>query len=264
MATSTQRSGRRPGLLFKGDTAPRLPSSSSSSKRKRSDRDHDGEFGGEADLHRDWRHDRPGSPHKKDKKSKKSKRKHEKKGKRSKDRNRDSDSKALPRERDATSEVPSRQDGTGQIVTSYTTVSGIKSEFDTQLGPGDVLVVSPHPKSGREEARLVSMVVGSNSLTLAKPFSSDIDSPCNYRFLKKPRDLSSELEHRTAKAEEERKELSRAFGTYSSSGKEITFRERAGKGGSGIYRIVKEKTDRELTREEQLDLRAKRKGDKFC
>jgi hypothetical protein len=56
-----------------------------------------------------------------------------------------------------------------------------------------------------------------------------------------------------------------AFGTYASGGTGTTFTYREKKGGTyGGYRIVSEKLDAAKSRTDLLEMRSKKKSDKYC
>jgi len=60
------------------------------------------------------------------------------------------------------------------------------------------------------------------------------------------------------KAEDERV----AFGTYAHGGNELVYREKSSTGTS--YVIRRQELDREMSREELLLMRSKKKSDKYC
>ncbi len=161
--------------------------------------------------------------------------------------------------------VPARKHGVGAILSSQQVVTGAGTQFIRDIKAGDVIVVY-HPVSGKEEARIVTSVYSDSSLTIHKPFSSSLNTELEFMFLNKPKDT---LEEKLATSLEKTRaeEMKRADETYYSAdgGKTITYSQRkSGMNVSGGYETVKVKVDRELSREEQLDMRTKKKGDRYC
>jgi hypothetical protein len=131
-----------------------------------------------------------------------------------------------------------RRQGTGRLSASFTTVSGAEgSKFATEVAAGDVIVVD-HPESGLEEARVVALVLSDAALSIKKPFSSSFAAPCAFDILPRPRDAVAEAATERARAAATLADRNAAFGAYAGSAA--------------------------LSREEQLNKRAKKKGDRYC
>jgi hypothetical protein len=83
------------------------------------------------------------------------------------------------------------------------------------------------------------------------------------RFLKAPRDPNAETQEKKQKVKSQDSEEA-AFGTYASSGGEkFVYREKKA-GTYGGYKIVTKKLNGSTSREGLLDMRAKKKSDRFC
>ena len=131
-----------------------------------------------------------------------------------------------------------RRRGTGRLSASFTTVSGAEgSKFVSEVAAGDVIVVD-HPESGLDEARVVALVLSDAALSIKKPFSSSFAAPCAFDILPRPRDVVAEAASERARAAATLADRNAAFGAYAGS--------------------------TALSREEQLNQRAKKKGDRYC
>ncbi len=131
-----------------------------------------------------------------------------------------------------------RRRGAGRLSANFTTVNGVdSSRFASEVAPGDVIVVE-HPESGLEEARVVALVLSDSALSIKKPFSSSFAAPCAFDILPRPRDAAAEAAAERARAAVALADRNAAFGVYAGSAA--------------------------LSREEQLDQRAKKKGDRYC
>ena len=101
----------------------------------------------------------------------------------------------------------------------------------------------------------------------SSPFSSDLITPTTFHFIKKPKAVTSnndaeEKKNRDKKRKQEQED--QAFGTYASrNGMTVTYRTRKS-GAYGSWKIVTEKADRALSREELLTIRSKKKSDRHC
>lgn len=145
----------------------------------------------------------------------------------------------------AAAELPSpaatgtgRRRGTGRLSASFTTVSGSEgSKFVSEVAAGDVIVVD-HPESGLEEVRVVALVLSDAALSIKKPFSSSFAAPCAFDILPRPRDAVAEAASERARAAATLADRNAAFGAYTGSAA--------------------------LSREEQLNQRARKKGDRYC
>lgn len=157
---------------------------------------------------------------------------------------------------------PQRNKGAGMVTTSGTAVMGKDTRFKSEVAIGDAIEVL-HPKTCVPEVRLVKMVLSDISLGIGSAFGSDLSAPTAFHVLKLPKAIKSE-EEKAAEAKRKKEEEERAaYGRYGGSGADgntFTYREKKGES----YRIKTVTTEKELTREEMLDLRSKQRGDKFC
>jgi len=153
--------------------------------------------------------------------------------------------------------------GLGRITSSGTTVSGHGTKFQAQLRSGDALIIS-HPTTFAEETRIVKMVLSDLSVAISSPFSTDLITTTPYSFVSAPRAAADTAAVKRASAAKANAEEKVAFGTYAGDGgTKFTYRQRR-KGAFGGYDIVTEDTGREMSREELLDMRSKKKADRMC
>mmetsp|Transcript_8491 Transcript_8491/g.10197 ORF Transcript_8491/g.10197 Transcript_8491/m.10197 type:complete len:118 (+) Transcript_8491:533-886(+) len=115
--------------------------------------------------------------------------------------------------------------------------------------------------------RVVTMVLSDVSASLSSAFSSDLTTGTSFEYMKKPKAKvnKKKLKRKKLKDREESEKL--AYGTYATTGNTITYRARkGGTNASGGYHIVTQqlKPGEKLTREQLLDLRCKKKGDRNC
>ena len=201
-------------------------------------------------------------------KKKHKKKKHKKKHKKKKDRS-ESDGSETDSETDDVPqpEIPVRRSGSGKVISSSTTIHGSHgSKFMSELSNGDVLIVK-HPTSLVEEIRVITMVLSDVSLSISSAFSSDLITATSFDYMKKPKAKGGKKRKRKSAAEMEEEEKL-AFGTYASKGNRITYRVRkGGKNASGGYTIVTETVgsgEEPPSREFLMNLRAKKKSDRYC
>jgi hypothetical protein len=92
-------------------------------------------------------------------------------------------------------------------------------------------------------------------------------SPTRFHFIKKPKEAPSEEEAQKKRQRDEQRQSeqeNQAFGTYASKGgMTVTYRTRQS-GAYGTWRVITEKAERPLSREELLELRSKKKSDRHC
>ncbi|OWZ15979.1 hypothetical protein PHMEG_00010289 [Phytophthora megakarya] len=188
------------------------------------------------------------------------------KKKKSKDKKRERD---VP-ERDAPESTPFelvKARGSGRLLSSGTTLMGqMGSKFLQELHVGDAIVIQ-HPTSLAEETRIVRMVLSDVSASVSSAFSSDLVSTTPFYFIKAPPQDELQEEEEQEKQQKKRKmDEMTAFGTYAGGtekGGQYTYRVKKS-GAYGGYAIVKEDANVERSREELLDMRAKKKGDRHC
>lgn len=165
----------------------------------------------------------------------------------------------------AEGQTPRIQKGEGRITSSASVLTGHDTKF-SKLRAGDAILVQiPISRSEtRQEMRVLTMILSNTSASTSTPFSEDLKSPTKFSFIAKPRNYEEEARKRLKKERELKEETERcAFGTYKSSegNKELVYREKTEHGG---YRIRKETLQEDVSRGGLLDMRTKRKSDRYC
>jgi hypothetical protein len=145
--------------------------------------------------------------------------------------------------------APKIQTGAGLITTSGTVVTGHNgTQFLRQLRVGDALMVG-------NEMRVVTMCLSNASVNLSSALGNNLTAPTPFSYITKPRStkaLPKNDDHETGAT---------ASGTYASN-QELVYREKT---QNGSYRIVKKQLDQQdVTRGDLLEMRAKKKSDKYC
>mgnify|MGYP005850646073 CR=1 FL=1 len=147
--------------------------------------------------------------------------------------------------------------GRGTITTSGTVVAGHDTKFTKELRQGDALLVQV---GQQDEMRVITMLLSDISINLSSPFSENMVKPVSYRYIPKPRNTQREAKPAREKATREAvEEEVKASGT--GTAQELVYRERT---AHGSYRIRRKQLDTELSREELLNMRAKKASDKYC
>uniref|UniRef100_A0A7S3DVF8 Uncharacterized protein n=1 Tax=Entomoneis paludosa TaxID=265537 RepID=A0A7S3DVF8_9STRA len=155
--------------------------------------------------------------------------------------------------------VPQKQKGSGRITISGTVVTGHEgTRFLKQLRVGDALLLS------NGEMRVVTMCLSNASVNVSSAFSQNFHTPTEFWYIAKPRRQTPGQEQATAQAaaQQEAEEAAAASsGTYGSN-QELVYREKT---ANGSYRIVKQQLNQQnVTRGDLLEMRAKKKSDKYC
>ena len=149
---------------------------------------------------------------------------------------------------------PKLQPGKGQITTSGTVVMGHNgTEFTRQLRVGDAILVGG-------EMRVVTMCLSEVSINLSSAFSSNYVKPTSFQFICKPRKMPTDSEKDKKKLQQEEEQSKSAAGTYASN-TELVYRQKT---AQNSYRIVRETLDQEASRGDLLEMRTKKKSDKYC
>uniref|UniRef100_A0A7S3PDW8 Uncharacterized protein n=1 Tax=Amphora coffeiformis TaxID=265554 RepID=A0A7S3PDW8_9STRA len=164
---------------------------------------------------------------------------------------------AAPRVATTTVTPPKIHTGRGTITTSGTVVTGHDTKFTKELRQGDALLVQV---GQQDEMRVITMLLSDISINLSSPFSENMVKPVSFRYIPKPRNTQREAKQAREKAAREAvEEEANASGTGTSQ--ELVYRERT---AHGSYRIRRKQFDTELSREELLNMRAKKASDKYC
>ena len=151
--------------------------------------------------------------------------------------------------------------GDGRIVCSGVTVQGMETRFKEQISVGDIIQIT-HPQTLTREQRIVSGILSQRSLTLESPFSSDFVSTIEYT-IRKGRNGSGTSEEMLLKKEESsflNPSARSSEGTLEEAEKVLTYREKVGMS----YKTVSVKVDKNMSKEDLLDLQTKRSHDRYC
>jgi hypothetical protein len=164
----------------------------------------------------------------------------------------------------ALTQPPRIQDGMGVITTSGTVVTGHDTRFQRELAVGDAILVKvTDTKTGevQQEMRVLTICLSDTSLNLSSSFSQNLSQPTAFQFIRKPRDRTRDAATAHHKAAEDASvEGKQASGLYGSTS-ELVYREKT---EHGSYRIKRVEVGRDLTRDDLLEMRTKKKHDKYC
>ncbi|KAH8738716.1 hypothetical protein FG386_000507 [Cryptosporidium ryanae] len=127
--------------------------------------------------------------------------------------------------------------GQGRIVSSNTTIKGFHTKFQQELKTGDMIEIE-HPNTLITERREVINIASDRTLIIDKEFSSDLVSTTEYYVVS-----------------------GNCVDEYKEKNNTILYRE---KNGLFKYKTVVKSVDSNLSREDVLDLRAKKQRDKYC
>ncbi|KAH7648002.1 hypothetical protein FG379_000785 [Cryptosporidium bovis] len=127
--------------------------------------------------------------------------------------------------------------GQGRIISSNTTVKGFHTKFQQELNIGDMIEVE-HPNTLITERRKVINIASDRTLIIDREFSSDFVSTTEYYIVS-----------------------GNSVNEYKDKNNTISYRE---KQGLFKYKTVVKSIDLNLSREDVLDIRAKKQRDKYC
>jgi hypothetical protein len=154
--------------------------------------------------------------------------------------------------------------GTGRITSSSTTILGHYTVFNDELTAGDAIIIT-HPTSLLQETKIVRMVLSSISISVSSAFSSDLISTTSFKYIKAPKEepvIDKDAE--VKKAKKDKASEGQAFGEYiSNGGQDVVYRIKTNSQFGG-YKYVTEKAGSDVNRTDLLQLRSKKKGDRFC
>jgi len=152
--------------------------------------------------------------------------------------------------------APKVQQGTGKITTSGTVVMGHGTLFQKELQVGDAVVVM-------QEMRVVKMRLSDVSIGISSAFSKDLISPTSFQYINKPKNEIEEERKRQKEQQKLEQEKGRtAFGDLYDKHDTLVYREKSSTGTS--YVIKKEQLGQNVSRSELLNMRSKKKSDKYC
>ncbi|CAH0516542.1 unnamed protein product [Peronospora belbahrii] len=196
----------------------------------------------------------------------KTKKKHSKKLKTYDDIKRDDESTAAIAQSVPSSFELVRIRGSGRLLSSGTTLMGqVGTKFLQELKASDAIVIQ-HPTSLVEETRIVRMVLSDVSASISSAFSSDLVSYTSFCFIRTPTDGDKKQKEEQEEKKKRKIDEQTAFGIYAGGtekGGHYTYRIKKS-GAYGGYATVKEDANVERSREDLLDIRAKKKGDRHC
>lgn len=116
----------------------------------------------------------------------------------------------------------------------------------------------------QDETKIVRMVLSNISIGISSSFSSDLISTTAFRYIKAPKDEVDEEALARESLNKKHKGEEAAFGTYASAGGEKFVYRMKKKSAYGGYTVVTESSGGTKSREELLDMRKKKKSDRFC
>lgn len=144
------------------------------------------------------------------------------------------------------------QKATGKVFVSGTTVHGIETKFTEELEQNDTIIIK---HESTEERRKVILVLSDKSACLNEPFSQEFNTEF---YIQKPTilvDPRKELEEEKLQKKQKRQEgKSNLLKCY----------DLRLKRGPWTYKSESIITEKELTKEEILNLRSQKVRDKFC
>ena len=158
-------------------------------------------------------------------------------------------------------QAPKLQNGTGQLTTSGTVVTGHNTRFQKDLSVGDAILVNVN---GNQEMRVITMCLSDSSLNLSSSFSHNLSEPTQFQFIRKPRAEDSSILAKQKAAEDLASAGRQAAGLYGtgSSANELVYREKTEHGSYRIRRV--QVADKDVSRGDLLEMRTKKKSDKYC
>lgn len=145
---------------------------------------------------------------------------------------------SLPRAEQSRKEKKNK--GEGRIIASSTTVQGFHTKFQQELKVGDYIEIE-HPNTLIKERRQVANIISERTLILEREFSCDLVSTSEYYYISVEDDDDGLVSL--------------------NKGNTYSFRERD---GMFKYKTVVKSMDSKLSREDVLDIRAKKQRDKYC
>mmetsp|Transcript_15076 Transcript_15076/g.19557 ORF Transcript_15076/g.19557 Transcript_15076/m.19557 type:complete len:134 (-) Transcript_15076:210-611(-) len=131
----------------------------------------------------------------------------------------------------------------------------------SELRAGDALIIT-HPSTNADETKIVSFVLSNISMGISSAFSSDLITTTPFRYVKAP-EVKVDIE--SLEKDKRKKDITNedaAFGTYAGEGGS-KFTYRVMRGNKTGYDIITE-TVHDKTRGDLLNMRSKKKADRFC
>uniref|UniRef100_A0A7S3GEQ1 Uncharacterized protein n=1 Tax=Palpitomonas bilix TaxID=652834 RepID=A0A7S3GEQ1_9EUKA len=145
--------------------------------------------------------------------------------------------------------------GSGRISSTGSSVMGMESHFSKEVKEGDWLLIRNQARQEVEEMKKVKRVMSDISLILEDGFGVDLVTPATYKIINVPRDDQGRVKDVGGVCLDDLvKERQKNI---------LTYRERVG-GAFGGYRIKAVAVEGETTKEDLLDMRSKKKSDRYC
>lgn len=160
-----------------------------------------------------------------------------------------------PAQSTTTSSSPKIENGIGNITTSGTVVMGHGTSFTSLVSVGDAILVQVD-ENQPQEMRVITMCLSNTSINLSSPFSRNLTTPTSFLFIRKPK---ASGQSRATKNKLELEDHEKASGFQGSN--ELVYREST---EHGSYRIKREIVEGDVSRTHLLEMRAKKKSDKYC
>lgn len=148
--------------------------------------------------------------------------------------------------------------GSGTVAVSGSIVTGRSTSFKSQIRPGDAVILR-NPSSGKDEMRVVTAVVSDTSLSVSSTFPFGGGSGFDYWFVNRPRHGDDAKDRDGLREGSLQEATDKACGVSKDGVVEIRV-----KNNSGGYKIIKEMVGEGLNREDMIEMRSKRKSDKYC
>jgi len=111
-----------------------------------------------------------------------------------------------------------------------------------------------------DQMRVVTMCLSNTSVNVSSAFAENVTTPTAFSYIPKPRNKVSAAAKQAASQKEAQDAAAASSGTYGSN-RELVYREKT---ANGSYRIVKKHLDHEASRGSLLEMRTKKKSDKYC
>ena len=148
---------------------------------------------------------------------------------------------------------------TGAITSSGVVVSGMDTDFATEIEVGDTILATVNDRfrqTTSDEARVVNMVLGKNSLGVNAPFSCDLTSATPFMVVKKKPDFEALRAARRAKQKSAKEAVE--------GSKTVTYKRVIASSGTFKKWETVTETGVSMSREDMLNVRAKHKTDRHC
>jgi hypothetical protein len=157
------------------------------------------------------------------------------------------------------------EDIRGRILASGTSVTGFNTFFKEEISIGDVIVIV-NPQSHLREERTVTEILSNRQISVHQKFSADFVSTVEARVRREGARLREEAEAEVGEDTTDREKLvkeliKQKIAQKTSETSAVVVVQKTGNFG---YKTKVEEVKGKLTKEQELDLRAKRVHDKYC